>query len=222
MYGYRRKDIGLLRLFVPPQLHVVFKAINKMERSLRDLIGKNPNEEFRGIYVESGLSPTRKNILAPGSVGVYSGGSNYNPAQILRDQSIKTTTEKIDKALEKIKNKGYAEMSIYELQSLIGLTKPDEEHSEYVWNSIAISNSIAQFAKLRNQVTGYVYVDRGRDQEAKRRETAGILAGGEFTAVPGDKVALYLLRMDSKRGKAAAWWPQVRFPDGRYAFAFAI
>jgi hypothetical protein len=40
--------------------------------------------------------------------------------------------------------------------------------------------------------------------------------------VPGDKVAPYLLRMDSKRGKAAAWWPQVRFPDGRYAFAFAI
>lgn len=37
MYGYRRKDIGLLRLFLPPQLHTVFKAINKMEKALRDL-----------------------------------------------------------------------------------------------------------------------------------------------------------------------------------------
>jgi hypothetical protein len=41
MYGYRRKDIGLLRLFLPPQLHSVFKAINKMERGLRESIAKN-------------------------------------------------------------------------------------------------------------------------------------------------------------------------------------
>ncbi|HEY5067600.1 MAG TPA: Z1 domain-containing protein [Xanthobacteraceae bacterium] len=222
MYGYRRKDIGLLRLFLPPQLHVVFKAINKMERSLRDLIAKNSNEEFRGIYVESGLSPTRKNILAPGSVGVYSGGSNYNPAQILRDASVKMMTDKVDKMLEKIKDKGFAEMSIEGIQSIISLMKPDDAHSEYVWNSVAISNSIGQFAKLQKHNNGYVYVDRGRDLEANRRETAGILAGGEFSSVPGDKVALYLLRTNERRGRWAAWWPQVRFPDGRYAFAFAI
>ena len=80
MYGYRRKDIGLLRLFLPA-LHTVFKAINKMEQGLRDLIAENSNEEFRGVYVESGLSATRKNILAPGSIGVYSAGSNYNPVR---------------------------------------------------------------------------------------------------------------------------------------------
>ena len=74
MYGYRRKDIGLLRLFLPQELHVVFRAINKMERGLRELVARRPTEEFRGVYVESGLSPTRKNILAPGSIGVYSGG----------------------------------------------------------------------------------------------------------------------------------------------------
>jgi Z1 domain len=77
MYGYRRKDIGLLRLFLPRQLHIVFKAINKMEQGLRNLIATNPDEEFRGVYVESGLSATRKNILVPGAVGVYSAGSNY-------------------------------------------------------------------------------------------------------------------------------------------------
>jgi hypothetical protein len=32
MYGYRRKDIGLLRLFLPRELHLVFRAINKMEQ----------------------------------------------------------------------------------------------------------------------------------------------------------------------------------------------
>lgn len=222
MYGYRRQDIGLLRLFLPRELHIVFKAINKMERGLRDLIARNPAEEFRGVYVESGLSPTRKNILAPGSIGVYSGGSNYNPAQILRDETVKTSTDKIDKKLANIASKGYAEMSIEDMQALIRLTLPDQTQSERVWNPVAVSESLAQFAKLHGHTTGHVWVDRDRDLDATRRETAGVLAGGEFTNVPRDKIALYILRTKANRKKNAAWWPQIRFPDGRYAFAFAV
>ena len=222
MYGYRRKDIGLLRLFLPPELHTVFKAINKMERGLRDLIARKPGEEFRGVYVESGLSPTRKNILAPGSIGVYSGGSNYNPAQILRDETVRTSTEKIDKKLEQVANKSYTEMSIEDMQALIRLTMPDESESERVWNPVAVAESLAQFAKLYGHTTGYVWVDRDRDLDATRRETAGVLAGGEFANVPGGKIALYILRTKANRQKNAAWWPQIRFPDGQYAFAFAV
>jgi hypothetical protein len=222
MYGYRRKDLGLLRLFLPRELHIVFRAINKMERGLRDLIARNPAEEFRGVYLESGLSPTRTNILAPGSIGVYSAGSNYNPAQILRDESVKTSTDKIDKKLEQIANKGYAEVPIEDMQALIRLTMPDETQSERVWNPVAVAESLAQFAKLHGHATGYVWVDRGRDLEVTRRETAGVLAGGEFANVPSDKIALYILRTKANRQKNAAWWPQIRFPDGRYAFAFAI
>jgi hypothetical protein len=222
MYGYRRKDFGLLRLFLPRELHIVFKAINKMERGLRDLIARNPAEEFRGVYVESGLSPTRKNILAPGSIGVYSGGSNYNPAQILRDETVKTSTDKIDKKLEHIAKKGYAEMPIEDMQALIRLTMPDQTQSERVWNPVAIAESLAEFAKLHGHVTGYVYVDRDRDLDASRRETAGVLTGDEYKNVPLNKIVLYILRTKANRQKNAAWWPQIRFPDGRYAFAFAV
>ena len=222
MYGYRRRDIGLLRLFLPKELHIVFRAINKMERGLRDLIARNPAEEFRGVYVESGLSPTRKNILAPGSIGVYSGGSNYNPSQILRDETVKISTEKIDKKLANIADKSYAEMPIEDMQALIRLTMPDQTQSERVWNPVAVAESLAQFAKLHGHATGYVWLDRDRDLEATRRETAGVLAGGEFTNLPSDRIALYILRTKATRQKNAAWWPQIRFPDGRYAFAFAI
>jgi Z1 domain len=127
MYGYRRKDIGLLRLFLPRQLHIVFMAVNKMERGLRDLIAQRPTEEFRGIYVESGLSATRKNILAPGSIGVYSGGSIYNPAQVMRDDTVKASTEKINKMVAAVGNKTYAEMPIEDIQELIALTMPDQD-----------------------------------------------------------------------------------------------
>lgn len=222
MYGYRRKDIGLLRLFLPRQLHLVFRAINKMERGLRDLIARNPEEEFRGIYIETGLSPTRKNVLAPGSIGVYSAGSNYNPSQVVRDARVTVPTEKINKMLEKIVDKSYAEIPIEDMQALIQLTMPDDIESEHVWNATAIVESLGQFAQIHGHTTGYVYVDRGRELEARRAETAGILSGGEYMKVPHDKIQLFLLRTSASRGKNEAWWPQIRFPSGRYAFAFAI
>lgn len=222
MYGYRRKDIGLLRLFLPPELHAVFKAINKMEQGLRDLISQNSNEEFRGVYVESGLSATRKNILAPGSIGVYSAGSSYNPAQVMRDDSVKALTEKIDKKLVGVANKGIIEMPIKEIQELIAWTRPDQDQSEHVWNPVAVAESLGQFAKLHKQATGFIYVDRDRGLKANRRETQGILEGGEYTNLPDDKIGLFLLRTESAGKSGPSWWPQIRFPDGRYAFAFAL
>jgi hypothetical protein len=222
MYGYRRKDFGLLRLFLPEELHVVFRAIHKMERGLRELIGRSPSEEFRGVYVESGLSPTRKNILAPGSIGMYLGGSIYNPAQVVREETVRASTEKIDRMVASFADKQPALVPLDRLQDLIKLTLPDQRMSERVWNTIAVADSLAQFGKLHQQTTGYLYVDRDRGLKENRRETQGILDGGEAGRVPNDKVTLFLLRTKDDRKQHAAWWPQIRFPDGRYAFAFAI
>ncbi len=108
------------------------------------------------------------------------------------------------------------------MQALIDLTMPDETESERIWNATAVSESLAQYAKLSGHATGYVYVDRDRELEQRRRETAGILTGGEYRSVPSDKIVLYMLRTKAGRRYHAAWWPQIRFPDGRYAFAFSI
>lgn len=222
MYGYRRKDIGLLRLFLPPELNTVFRAIHKMERGLRELIDRRPSEEFRGVYIEGDLHATRRNVLAPGSLGFYCGGSNYNPAQVVRDDRVVDSTTKIDRQLEEVANETAIELPIETIKSLIGLTVPDESASERVWNPKAVAESLVQFAKLHDHKTGYVYVDRDRKLKERRAETAGILTGGEFKRVPQDRIALFMLRT-AESGKAnAAWWPQIRFPDGGYAFAFAM
>lgn len=222
MYGYRRKDIGLLRLFLPPQLHTVFKAINKMERSLRDLVSSHMTEEFRGIYVEGNLQPTRKNVLVPGAVGVYTAGGTYNPAQVRRDIEDSRGLAEIDAILGDIPDGEFRELPIETIRRLIGLTCPDPEAAELVWDGLAIAESIGQCATLRNQATGFVYVDRDRDLVGRRRETQGILTGGEARLVPDTKPTLFMLRTVEKEGRKAAWWPQVRFPAGRYAFAFAV
>lgn len=222
MYGYRRNDIGLLRLFLPNQLHTVFRAINKMQQALRELIANNPGEEFRGLFIEGTLNATRRNVLAPGAVGVYTGGSNYNPAQVLRDSSTRPATAKIDHIVASIGDKSYAEVPLTTLQEIIGLTMPDNSKAEHVWNAQAIAGSIEKHGTLSTQKTGYVYVDRDRGLDADRRETQGIIEGREVRNVPGDKIVLFLLRTAGGAGKEPVWWPQLRFPTGRYAFAFAV
>jgi hypothetical protein len=85
-----------------------------------------------------------------------------------------------------------------------------------------VGESLVQLAKLNKQQTGYVYVDRDRGVKENRRETQGILEGGEAGNVPKDKVTLFLLRTKADRGASPAWWPQIRFPEGKYAFAFSV
>jgi hypothetical protein len=222
MYGYRKADIGLLRLFLPNELHTVFRAIHKMERGLRDLIAQSPSEEFRGVYIEGVLNATRANVLAPGAIGVYTGGSTYNPAQVMRDGSSEAATRKLDKLLQSVADKTYVKVPLKDLRKLVEGTVPDQTASEKVWDPIAVAESISQFAAIREQNEGYVYVDRDRGLKEARSETQGILTGGEAAQVPDDRLTLFLLRTKAGRGLNEAWWPQIRFPKGAYGFAFAV
>ena len=113
-------------------------------------------------------------------------------------------------------------MSIENIKELIALTKPDQSESELVWNPVAVAESIGQLAKLRKEDTGFVYVDRERGLEQKRRETRGIIEGGEQRMLPDKKISLFMLRTKAGNGKLSSWWPQIRFPDGSYAFAFSV
>ena len=60
------------------------------------------------------------------------------------------------------------------------LTTPDASESDRVRDPVALAESISQFAKLKKQTHGYIYVDRDRELRERRGETQGILSGGEI------------------------------------------
>jgi hypothetical protein len=128
----------------------------------------------------------------------------------------------LDKLLENVGDQQWVEMPIDDVKLLLSLTQPDPAASECVWDPEAVAGSVGQCARLKNQDTGYVYVDRDRGLKGRRRETRGILEGGEGRKVPDDRVTLFLLRTKAAGAEHASWWPQVRFPAGQYAFAFAV
>jgi hypothetical protein len=93
---------------------------------------------------------------------------------------------------------------------------------DFAWKRKSRMQYLVQLAKLKNQATGYVYVDRERCLKGNRLETQGILTGGEAGLVLNDKTTLFLLRTKGEGGARSVWWPQIRFPAGQYAFAFAV
>ena len=193
-----------------------------MERGLRNLINRKPGEEFRGVYVESGVSATRGNVLAPGAIGVYSAGNIYNPAQILRDASSASATGKIDKKLEHIPDKQYREIPMAEIIDLVSTTMPDSKESERVWDSVAVAESIRHFADAQKLQTGYVFVDRDpvwRGTAVKPKESFPAAKPVWFRAT---KSRYLYSESKPKAAGAKRGGREIRFPDGQYAFAFAI
>jgi hypothetical protein len=222
MYGYRRADLGLLRLFLPRQLLNTFKAINRLEAELRNLIADAPSERFRGILIEGGLLPTRNNVLVPGALRGYVAGANYNPALVLRDESVIERTQELDKLLSQYESRKPYRVPLKEVVTFIRLVSVDPTEAESIWDTEAIVQSIVECARMLSQAEVGLYVDRDRGPRKPRRETAGIIEGDEPDKLARDYLSLYLFRTPAHGGYQPSWWPQVRFPSGRYAFAFAI
>ncbi len=77
MFGYDR-DLGLMRVFIPPVLYKLFAEINAANNSIISQIEKGHPEEVN-IHYPKKLRPTRKNVLDDGVVKTFTGGVNYFP-----------------------------------------------------------------------------------------------------------------------------------------------
>lgn len=77
MFGYDR-DLGLMRVFIPPMLYKLFAEINAANNNIIAQIEKGHPEEIN-IHYPQKLRPTRKNVLDDDVVKTFTGGVNYFP-----------------------------------------------------------------------------------------------------------------------------------------------
>lgn len=223
MYGYRQRDLGVTRLFLPQRLADHFTSIHQMETALRDLLVKYPDGCFEGIYVSGAWRPTRRNVLDPNSMGFYVAGAGYNPSYPLRTPSTKKNTTWLDSELASIgDNESYKIVTIDRVLELLEKCEHDPSRGAKLWNLESIRAALDMWKKTHDN-RAYLVVRRGRSLTTPRRETQGILAGGEDALAPRDALTLFLYRQDSTAsGETEAWWPQLRFPDGNYILAFSF
>ncbi len=222
MYGYRHRDLGVTRLFLPQRLADHYTSIHQMETMLRDLIQKHSDDYFEGIYIPGAWQPTRRNILDPTSLGLYVAGSSYNPAYPLRTPSVRKNTAWLDTQLATAKDGQFETTTVDRVLELLEKCEHDPAHGAQLWNRDTIRAAL-EMQKKKSGNKAYLLVQRNRNLTQPRRETQGILTGGEDQLVPRDAVTLFLFRQDATpKGEIEVWWPQLRFPDGNYVFAFSF
>jgi len=224
MYGYRKNEIGVTRLFLPEELAEHFRMIHQMENALRELVSKYPKGKFEGIYISSPLRATRANVLDPNSIGMYVAGGSYNPAYPLRSESARKNTEWLDNRLADFDESAQGrQTSIDFLMELLPKCVPDPDCDVELWDQKTLTAALEKLKSLKGD-KAYIVVRRGRDLREPRRETQGILSGGEESLAPKDAPTLFMYRQKGVPGKKeiAVWWPQLRFPEGNYVLAFSF
>jgi hypothetical protein len=223
MYGYRRDTLGITRLFLPEILANRYRIIHQMESALRDLVSRHPEGKFEGIYISPPIQPTRPNVLDPTSIGLYVAGGSYNPRYPLRTDDADVITGYFDRELAQCSDEtSFYEVTVDRLIELLDKVEIDPHFGYDVWQKKTIKAALESVRSLHGN-RGYLVVRRGRSLNEQRRETQGILSGGEDALAPRDAVTLFMYRQnENTRGERAAWWPQLRFADGNYVLAFSF
>ena len=222
MYGYRHKDLGVTRLFLPPRLAAHFKSIHEMEKSLRELLGNR--DTFEGLYISGAWSPTRSNVLDPNTIGYYVEGGSYNPRKPLRTAAAKKTTDWLDAELRKVKDGAPClTVTVNRVMELIEKIEIDPHEGAQLWDLKAIRAALDVLATRNKSDKAYLVVRRDRDLKAVRTERHGIIQSSEANLAPKDAPTLFMYRANATSdGQAEAWWPQLRFPGGNYVLAFSF
>jgi hypothetical protein len=222
MYGYRHKDLGVTRLFLPPRLAAHFKSIHEMEKSLRELL-KN-RDTFEGLFISGSWTATRNNVLDPNTIGYYVGGSSYNLRKPLRTAAATPTTAWINQELLKIKDAPpYTTITVKRILELIKKIEVDPKEGAQLWDLKAIEAALEVLTTRNKTDKAYLVIKRDRDLKAVRTERHGIIQSSEAIFAPTDAPTLFMYRANTTPdGEAEVWWPQLRFPDGDYVLAFSF
>jgi hypothetical protein len=210
MYGYRGEDASLTRLYLPSELAKHFANISQMESSLRILLKKYPDSHVEGIPLEKWIRPTRPNVV-PKDITTYIGGGTYNPILPLFFATPTDNMRQIDDLVSKYSSAiPYDHCSTSEVIRVVELSEQDPRVDAVLWNPKVLV-AVLEELSLRYGPDAYIRVRIGRRVTERRRETQGILTGGEAGDVPDDRVALFIYKMEDA-GKTA-WWPQLRLPN---------
>lgn len=225
MYGYRSVTIEYTRVFIPRHLYYRFRDIYRSDEDLRRYIDKHKDMPSTfPVEYNSGLRPTRTNVLEVKKVDTLSPGKQLFPNHIVLPQS-KSTYDKIiaklaqhfdlpeDTTPTDMENHGKAGKRI-STEDAIALVRMIKTKSKNSWRDSTIGNVIA---KISERYDGHVML-RMRTAERTVLEdgflSTGMLSGDEAIAAQQAALpTLWIMAATTKSGSSGGAGLQFAYPS---------
>ncbi|MCL2186838.1 MAG: Z1 domain-containing protein [Treponema sp.] len=201
MFGYDR-ELGLMRVFMPPILYKLFSDINATNNSIISQIERKKPEDVNIHYPEK-LRPTRKNVLDIKAVLTFTGGVDYFPFSP-ENKSI----EAIDELLLRFKEETYS----VNLNIFINIIENIVSESDD-WKPNNFIGILQTMLSGKPSAQGKLIVRRERDIG---KGTGTMLSpndralGKAITDVP--VLTMYKVTGDKGWGRRKIWVPNIKLP----------
>lgn len=225
MYGYRREDLDVIRIFLPRDMEERFRFLDEADTALRELIKKKGRStSIKSIMVDKGMRATRHNVLA-GTIGYYVAGSVYSPHYPkYRPEDIGTLTEELDNLLAKFNpnndpNAPAERTTIDMLIQILSLTRSESGRGG-AWED---SRIIAALERIKDEFenTAYLIVRRGRNLTMKDERVHDPTHRWERELRNPNYPTLWMIRQEGSTWAGVPFWfPRLQFPDGDYVIMF--
>jgi len=220
MYGYRAKDLDVIRFCTTRTLYELFCNINDSDNVLRRAI--EAPDAVRNIHAvmlsrSSGglMRPTRSNVLPLSEISLYLPGTRYFPYSPLV-----SNVAPLDALLRQYDGRSdLARVSIDFILSILNLTRSERMPSES-WNDEAIRACVLNLRELYDN-RAFLVVRTNRDI---KRGFRAMLSPTDADLFDPTAPTLTMYRFTGSKSQGwdgnPFWVPNLRFPDGDKYFIF--
>ncbi|SED14865.1 Z1 domain-containing protein [Paenibacillus sp. GP183] len=223
MYGYRKKDMDVVRFYISKSLLDVFKSVHQSDQQLWKMAQQTGPSNLQAIVLSRSnntlLKPTRRNVVYLDSLAFYTPGERTFPLlPISKNMAL------LDQLLMPLD--GRAEPAEVPLSMLVQLINLTESEKQLVgWDDEAIRTclrNMKQMDEYKNK--GFLIVRSNRDIS---KGTRAMLSPNDYRLFYPDYPTLTLYRYNGKvesgwEDGLPRWVPNLRFPDNRFFMVSAF
>lgn len=237
MYGYRRDELPYTRIYVPRHLAERFRQIHITDESMKELAKSTGNViPVIPIPIQS-LRATRANVLSQQSVELttYIGGRQYYPlVPVSSGAALVKQTSELDRRLGALcpTERQPIDTTIRELESLLGFTF-GQPGAPGAWDDELVRHAVGLLARDSRYGDKAQVIVGSRASDVGKLATRGAIpqiqallpanAGNPAYQSRADVPVLVFMRLRGAVEKSwdgvPFWVPNMRFPDGNYAFS---
>jgi hypothetical protein len=220
MYGYRKKDMDVMRFYISSSLLEIFRGVHESHKQLWTMARKTDPTEMQAIVLSrttnSLLRATRTSVVYVDELAFYMPGKRYFPYS----PSVKNV-ETLDRILAPfLENTGQLmQVPIDMLIDVLNLTASNEI-GVGSWDDEAIRACMKNMKEMFHN-RGFIEVRRTNIKPGY----GALLAGGSDRFDPtGPTLTMFRFngRVEDGWDGQPFWVPNLRFPDGNKFFMFSV